>query len=141
MARKFPQTAFAGMAFSLQSEWQYVLCTVPGIATLFDPLEKEIRSNFLPALLGVESISAEMRQLMANGVKQAGLGIRNPVETADILFAASKDACQVLTDSLVDGTAFNLAEHKASVRKASTEARKQRVLREKGIADTRALGT
>jgi Arc/MetJ family transcription regulator len=76
---------------------------------------------------------------MANGVKQAGLGIRNPVETADILFAASKDACQVLTDSLVQGTVLNLAEHKASVCKASTEALKQRVLREKGIADARAL--
>jgi hypothetical protein len=103
---------------------------VPGIAPLFEPLEnKRIQSNFLPMLLGVELISAEMWQLMANGVKQAGLGIWNLVEMVDILFVASKDACQVLTDSLVQGTVLNLAEHKASVRKA----------REQGIVNVRAL--
>lgn len=72
VAKRFPQTAYAGLTFSLQNEWQYVMRTVPGIAALFDPLEKEIRSNFLPALLEVPAISADMRQLMAQSVKMAG---------------------------------------------------------------------
>jgi hypothetical protein len=130
VVKRFPQTAFAGLTISLQNEWQYLMRTVTGIAALFDPLEKEIRSNFLPRLLGVDSISAEMCQLMAQGVKQAGLGIRNPVETTDTLFKVSKEACGELVDSLVNGKRLALAEHKATVRQASTEARKKRVERE-----------
>ncbi|KAL7502374.1 hypothetical protein ACHAXN_001333, partial [Cyclotella atomus] len=126
VARRFPQTAFAGKTISLQNEWQYVMRTVPGIAALFDPLEKEIRCTFLPSLLGVPSISAEMRQLMANGVKQAGLGIRNPVESADLFFGTSKHACEELVRSMLEGE-FNLAVHKSTVRQASTKARKQRI--------------
>ena len=121
VAKRFPQTAYAGLTFSMQNEWQYVQRTVPGIAALFDPLEKEIRSNFLPVLLGVDSISAEMQELLGHGTKMAGLGIRNPVASADMLFEASRQACEVLTDSLVNGGEPNLAEHKASVRRASTK--------------------
>jgi hypothetical protein len=126
VARRFPQTAYAGLTMSLQNEWQYVMRTVPGIAALFDPLEKAIRGRFLPALLEVPSISAEMRQLMANGVKQAGLGIRNPVESADLFFGTSKDACEELVRSFFEGE-FNLAVHKSKVRQASTKARKKRI--------------
>ncbi|KAL3768952.1 hypothetical protein ACHAWO_004062 [Cyclotella atomus] len=126
VARRFPQMAYAGLTISLQNEWQYVMRTVPGIAALFDPLEKEIRANFLPALLEVPSISAEMRQLMAQGVKQAGLGIRNPVESADLFFGASKDACEELVRSMLEGD-FNLAVHKAKVSQALTKAREKRL--------------
>ncbi|KAL7503120.1 hypothetical protein ACHAXN_000965, partial [Cyclotella atomus] len=137
VAKRFPQTAFAGLTFSLQSEWQYVQRTVPGIAALFDPLEKEIRTNFLPVLLGVESISTEMRELLGQSAKMAGLGLRNPVATADLLFEASRQACEVLTDSLVNGGELNLAEHKAAVRKASTKAREKRVKLARELLDER----
>jgi hypothetical protein len=139
VAKHYPQTAFAGLTISLQNEWQYTLRTVPGVAALFDPVEKAIRSRFLPALLGVDSISAEMRLLMAQGVKQAGLGIRNPVEAADTLFEVSKKACCELVDSLVHSKRLNIAEHRAAVRVASTEARKKRVEAEKAFVTERGL--
>ena len=61
IAKRFPQTAFAGVAMSLQHEWQYVARTVPGIGHLFAPVERAIRNNFLPTLLGEDSITGEMR--------------------------------------------------------------------------------
>jgi hypothetical protein len=60
IARKYPQTAYAGLTMSLQAEWQYVARTVPDIGTLLEPVERAIREAFLPTLLGVESITAEM---------------------------------------------------------------------------------
>jgi hypothetical protein len=99
--------------------------TVPGTAALFDPLEKAIRGRFLPALLEVPSISAEMRQLLAQGVKQAGLGIRNPVDCADQFFGVSKEACTELVRSMLEGE-FNLAIHRSKVKEASIKARKKR---------------
>ena len=36
VAKRFPQTAFAGVTFCLQNKWQYEQCTVPGVAALFD---------------------------------------------------------------------------------------------------------
>ena len=60
IAKRFPQTAFAGVAMSLQHEWQYVARTVPGIGHLFAPVERAIRNNFLPTLLGEDSITGEM---------------------------------------------------------------------------------
>lgn len=46
------------------------------IGHLFAPIERAICQHFLPIGPG------EMRELLAQGVKQAGLGIRNPVDCA-----------------------------------------------------------
>ena len=54
--------------------------TVPDIGAIFDPVERAIRNSFLPSLLGVAEVSAELRELTSQGVKQAGLAIRNPVD-------------------------------------------------------------
>ena len=75
---------------------------------------------------------------MSFGVKQAGLGIRNPVETADVLFEVSKKACQLLTDSLVEEKAINLALHKTEVRKATGKAREERLKKENKVVGERA---
>ncbi|KAI2490762.1 hypothetical protein MHU86_23809 [Fragilaria crotonensis] len=50
-ARRYPQTAYAGLTQSLQSEWQYLQRVTPDIAPAFAPLETAIATVFLPALL------------------------------------------------------------------------------------------
>ena len=58
----------------------------------FTPVEKATRTLFLPALLDLPAVAIDgsLHVLLSNGVKQAGLGIRNPVETALYVHAASK---------------------------------------------------
>jgi hypothetical protein len=88
-------------------------------------------------LLGVDNISPEMREILGHSVKKGGLGIRNPVDCAHILFGVSTEACKVLSTSLAEKSDFNLSEHKAAVRTASTTARKDRAEQELGVLETR----
>ena len=52
VAKRYPQTAFAGLARSLQSEWQYIQRVAPYTGHFFEPVEAVLRDTFLPALLG-----------------------------------------------------------------------------------------
>lgn len=138
IAKRFPQTAYAGLTISLQAEWQHLARTFPGISTLFDPIERAIRKSFIPALLGVETVDADLRTLIAGGLKQGGLGIRNPVDSAPALYEISRLACSKLTESLVHGQPFNLAEHRSKVKLAAKTGRTDRVEHERGFAEARA---
>ena len=52
IARRHPQSAYAGLGVSLQSEWQYLQRTVPGVGTLMGPIEEALREKFFPSLFG-----------------------------------------------------------------------------------------
>ena len=65
-ARKYPQTAYAGLCKSLQSEWQYLQRVLPDSGPAFAPVEAAIREKFLPALFGApEGIPDGLRDLLA----------------------------------------------------------------------------
>ena len=51
VAKRFPQTAYAGLAKSLQSEWQYLQRVVPNAGLSFAPVEAALTTTFLPSLL------------------------------------------------------------------------------------------
>ena len=121
IAIKFPQTVYAGFCFCLQSKWQYVQRVISDTAAFFVPLETAIETKLIPALLEINSddVSGDLRQVFAHGVKQGGLAIRNPVDTASYVHEASKQTTSHLTLSLVDpNTPFLLGTHK----KAATDA-------------------
>ncbi|KAL3806424.1 hypothetical protein ACHAXA_007766, partial [Cyclostephanos tholiformis] len=132
VAVRYPQTAYAGFTFSLQNEWQYVQRV---------PLEKEIRTSFLPALLGIPlmAIDGDYRQLLTHGVKQGGLAIRNPVDTAQRIHSTSLVATRYLTESLVreDAGAFDLGVHRKCAKEAGQDAREFRLINEQGFLDVR----
>ncbi len=71
---------------------------MPGVGDKLElePVEKAIH------LLGDDGQVDDkfLRQLLAHGVKQGGMATRNPVESADRLHTASKDATSLLVDSL-----------------------------------------
>jgi hypothetical protein len=124
---RYPQTAYAGFTFCLQNKWQYVQRVVADTAPFFVPLELEIRMSFLPALLGIPSteIDGEYRQLLTHGVKQGGLAIRNPVDTAPSVHSASLAAICHLTVSLIGaGARFDLGAHCHCATEAGQVARK-----------------
>ena len=141
VAERYPQTAYAGFTFSLQNEWQYVQRVVADTGPFFQPLEKEIRTSFLPALLGIPptAIDGDYRQLLTHGVKQGGLAIRNPVDTAQRIHSTSLAATRYLTESLVreDAGAFDLGVHRKCATEAGRDAREFRLIDEQRFLDVR----
>jgi len=83
VAPRFLQTAYAGLAKSLQLEWQYLQRVVPDVGAALVPLEDMITTTFLPALIA--ELEAEIRRLHETTtlpVRYAGLGVPNPGKTA-----------------------------------------------------------
>ena len=78
------------------SKWALFLCTAPGIAESFLPLEQVICHYFLPCLVPHPPNDVE-RTLFANPVYLGGLGIFNPSETAP----ATYQFCRQMTGSIV----------------------------------------
>jgi len=76
IAKRYPQTAYYGLAISLQNEWQHVCRTVPTAGAFLDPLEKAL-SSFLSTMLDAP-LDEELRTLLGHKVKQAGMGISKP---------------------------------------------------------------
>jgi hypothetical protein len=138
IAKRYPQTAYAGFVTCLQAEWQYVARTTPSIGALFDPVERAIRNTFLPSLFGVEAVTREQRELMAHGVKQAGLAIRNPIDCAQLNYDVSGRVVKELVRSMTTGLELNLAVHKKKVRAASQWSRADRIMMETAAVDRRA---
>ena len=52
IAQRHPQSAYSGLGMLLQSEWQYLQRTVPGVGTLMGPIEEALREKFFPSLFG-----------------------------------------------------------------------------------------
>jgi hypothetical protein len=113
VARRFPQTAYAGFAKSLQAEWQYVQRVTPHLHQAFAPLELAIAQIFLPALLNstIDEI-AQLRPLIALPVRFGGLGILDPTTTSDHCYSASTASTYLLTESLINGTTLCALEHR-----------------------------
>jgi len=136
IASRFPQTAYAGLASSLQAEWQYICRVVPGAEHYLGPIETAIREKFIPALLQVsDPVDDTLRQLMSQGVKTGGLALRNPTTSAPILHQSSVDACDLLVKALQDGGGFSAEAHRACVREAGNQARQARLKAEAAYLD------
>ena len=48
--QRHPHLAYAGLGMSLQSEWQYLERTVPGVGTLMGPIKEALIEKFFPSL-------------------------------------------------------------------------------------------
>jgi hypothetical protein len=129
VAKRFPQAAYAGLAKSLQTEWQYLQRVLPHAGGSFRPIEAALASTFLPQLLQEPEASADtLRDLLALPVRQAGLGIPDPVSSAQSCHKASVLCTTVLIRSLrtrqdldVPGHAAQSALHRRRLRKKRDE--------------------
>ena len=84
IAKRYLQTAYTGFVVSLQSEWQYICRAVPDVGEMLRPVEDDIKDDFNPALLNIQlgELTLTLRRLLCHGVKQGGMNLRNPVESA-----------------------------------------------------------
>lgn len=90
IAKRFPQTACAGLQKSLQQQWQFVQLVTKGTGTVFANVEQALASSFLPALLGdTPKDDNDIRALASLSIKCAGLALPNPMETGDTTYDSS----------------------------------------------------
>ena len=52
IAQRHPQSAYAHLGMSLQSEWQYLQRTVPGVGTLMGLIEEALKVKIFHSLFG-----------------------------------------------------------------------------------------
>jgi hypothetical protein len=127
IAKQYPQTAYSGMARSLQMEWQYTLRVIPGVAALFQPLAQVIAEEYLPALLEESGAFPEgLRDRLALPARWLGLGIPDPSEIADECHSTSKTLTAPLTHSLRQRAWLDADKYSAGAAKAVSAARAQR---------------
>ena len=91
-----PQAALSAFTKALCHRWTFVQRTIPDTKHLFIPLESCIRDRFIPAVIG-RKVSDIHRSLFALPVRYGGLGITNPVETADREYETSLKLTEDLT--------------------------------------------
>jgi len=135
VATRYPQTAYAGLAMSLQAEWRYLQKVVAGCGADMAPIEAAVANEFLPALLGAPRADCPTRGRTALSVKCAGIGVPDPTTTAADAFRASERCTAPLTQSLLDGTPLDVDEYAADAARARRDSR---VSRHSG--DVEALG-
>eukprot|EP00804_Cyclotella_cryptica_P014859 CCRYP_020381-RB/>CCRYP_020381-RB protein AED:0.31 eAED:0.31 QI:0/-1/0/1/-1/1/1/0/224 len=140
VARRYPQAAYAGLVNCLQAEWQYLCRVEPGVGQHLAPVEAALREKFIPALLGTDDpINDEFRLLLAQGVKQGGLAIRDPASAANRLHRASTEATGVLVTSLLEHTTLDIEAHAGCVQQARAAARRERVEDGKKVVEALSL--
>lgn len=112
-AKRYPHTAFSGLAHSLQGEWQYLQRMCAGVGPRFAPVEEAIASTFFPQLTGgdADELTEHHQRLRSIGAKAGGVGIRNPVHTADRCNATSVACTRVLVDALLKRGEWSLDRH------------------------------
>ena len=124
VAKRFPQTAYAGLQKSLQQEWQFVQRVTPGIGAAFAAIEASIRDRFLPALFGEEKAAdPTVRTLSSLPVKAAGLALPDPTTSSAANYTASTVCCTHLVQALRGHTPFRHADHVMVMRCAKHELR------------------
>ena len=84
---------------------------------------------------GDTPINDKFHLLLAQGVKQGGLAIRNPVAAASRLHQASTEATSLLVATLLDNTALDNEAHAGCVQTTRTAARKELVAEGKTVVE------
>ena len=129
VASRFPQTAYAGLVRSLQTEWTHLQRVVPGSQAYFDPVEQALTRSFLPRLLETDDANvASLRRLLALPVRQAGLGIPDPRDRAAPNYDASCAMTAPLITSLTDRSPLSALEYAvdASIQRDASRAARAR---------------
>ena len=83
-----PQAALSAYTKGICHRWTFIQRTIPDIKELFTSLEESIRESLIPAIIG-RNVSDTERMIISLPMRYGGLGIANPVETAEREYQAS----------------------------------------------------
>ena len=113
VARKHPQSAYAGLKKSLQQEWAFVKRVTPEVGEAFGPVEEALREIFFPALFEGLRKGVSYREITRLPVNQAGLALPDPIQTAPENWTASCVITGYLVAALRGQVVFRTADHSA----------------------------
>lgn len=131
ISRKYPQSAYYGLVASLQQEWQHVCRVVPEVGAYFGPVEDALKRFCCTLLDTTLDDQGDFRKLLSHKVKQAGLGIMDPTESAAHAFEVSERACTMLANAIRLGIDIDVVEFTKSVKGARYTGQMNREYREK----------
>ena len=97
IAQEEPQAALSAFNIGLSQRWKFLQRTISETGQLFEPLERSIREELIPALVG-RGVSDIERRIFALPYRYGGMGILNPTETAAREYAASREITSQLSD-------------------------------------------
>ena len=100
IAKDDPQSALCALNVGMHSRWKFVQRVVKDTSELFAPLEDAIRNNFLPVICG-RPISDVERRMLSLLYRFGGIGVQNPMETANTEYLASIKICEPLVNLLI----------------------------------------
>ena len=122
IAKTNPHLAFSNFTTSFKFKWGYMQRTVPDIGPWFQKLEDTIRDELIPCFVG-RYVSDLERRILALPFGMGGLGIDNPVATAQFAHANSR----ALTEPLVNLISLSEPSSPGSVTLADRQARELRI--------------
>ena len=126
IAEEEPQAALSAFNVGLSQRWTFIQRTVQGIGEMFQPVEDAIRESLIPAICG-RQVSEIERRMLSLPYRYGGLGIRNPVKTADREYTTSSGVTEELTrlicQQVTDMTQFD--KDKMKKRKQELKIKKE----------------
>jgi len=120
----------------LQNEWNYLQRIFPDSEELFFPLRQTLFDDFFPALTA-NDLSDTEKNILEKPTRMAGLGIRDPVTSAQISFETSKRATTMLCESILTGNAVDLDLYEKDLKTVTREMKK--IKNEADLARTKEL--
>ena len=96
-----PHAAFAAFTHGVRHRWTYLSRVLPIPVVQIQPLEKVIRTAFLPSLTSQSAFSDSTRRLLAQPPCCGGLGIIDPSNEAQKQYQASSAICQPLVKAII----------------------------------------
>ena len=116
-----PHQLFAAYTCSFQHKWTYVQRTVQANGSSYEPVEKVIKEDLLPAVTKWLEVSPDERQLLGLPVRAGGLGIVDPTEKAKSNYAVSRKATEHLVAALLGEEKWNARIHHKTFTSATSD--------------------
>ena len=126
-ARRYPQSAYAALTRCWMPKWNYVQRCCRDIGPAFQPVEKALAEEFLPALFQLSPAEvAPLRGLLALPVGKGGLGVPDPTTVAEDGYHASRLGTKPVITALLNNEELDVGAYiksSASIRDALKESR------------------
>ena len=125
VAHKHPQPAYTGLQKSLHQEWDIVQRVTLGVGDAFGPVEVELKEIFVPALFKGLWEGVLERGITGLPLKQAGLALPDPYQTAPENWTASCVITGHLVVALRGQVEFRTADRSTCLGEGRTAVRRR----------------
>ena len=133
IALAHPHAAYTAYIHGFKCKWSYLARTTPDVYQSFIPLEQFINSVFIPSITGQDPPSCHICSLLALPCRFGGLGISNPIESANLEYQLSVKVC----GPLVGRISQQLSEYTYEIVQQQINAKTEvKAMRNQFIADS-----